>query len=96
MAPKKAPALSPIRAAVQDFLQTEPVLLDILNEEAAKLVTIRSEAMSELQKDRLISSKTRLRMNSSLQSILLAFTVRPSPLRRFLPFPDLFLFSGLG
>ena len=90
MAPKKAPTLSPVRAAVQDFLQTEQVLLDILNEEAAKLITIRGEAMSELQKDRLISSKTRLRMNSSLQSILLAFTVRSFLSLSFLVLPDLF------
>ena len=95
MAPKKAPTLSPVRAAVQDFLQTEQVLLDILNEEAAKLITIRGEAMSELQKDRLISSKTRLRMSSSLQSILLAFSVCSFPSRTW-HVTDLLLFSGLG
>lgn len=77
MAPRRNPAVPAIdpAAVIREFTRSESVLLEIVDEEAAKLVAFRKDAGKELATDHAVSQGTRLRMNSSIKSIILPFEV---------------------
>ena len=80
MAPKRAAQSGPppvdSSAVVRSFLRDEPGLNKVFKEETARLVSARTLAASEVEKDGSISDTSRLRLNGALKSLLLPFMVR--------------------
>ena len=81
-------------AAIRSFLRDEPGLNKVFKEETARLVSARTVAATESEKDGAVSDTSRLRLNGALKSLLLPFMVRA--LLFCSPLAFLTLSSGLG
>ena len=65
-------------AAIRSFLRDEAGLTKVFKEETARLVSARTAAAAEAEKDGSISDTSRFRLNGALKSLLLPFMVRSS------------------
>ena len=89
MPPKRnnnPPPLDPVVVRA-NFGRDGPEAVDIVSEEAARLVEYRSKAMEAISAGNTVSQKLRLQMTSALGGVLLPFAVLPSSA----PFSLLFL-----
>ena len=80
MPPKRnnnPPPLDPVVVRA-NFGRDGPEAVDIVSEEAARLVEYRSKAMEAISAGNTVSQKLRLQMTSALGGVLLPFAVLPS------------------
>ena len=80
MPPKRnnnPPPLDPVVVRA-NFGRDGPEAVDIVSEEAARLVEYRSKAMEAISAGNTVSRKLRLQMTSALGGVLLPFAVLPS------------------